>query len=56
MTSTKVQYNKSFHSGPGVPMRDSVSPLDRAALHQMEALPRKEEGPTGSEESLVVTE
>lgn len=56
MTSTRVQYNKSFHSGPGVPMRNSVAPLDRAALHQMEALPRKEEGPTGSEESLVVTE
>lgn len=37
-------------------MRDWVSPLDRGALHQMESLPRKEEGPTGSEESLVVTE
>lgn len=37
-------------------MRDSVLPMDRATQGQMEVLPKKEEGPTGSEESLVVTE
>lgn len=57
MTSRRTQYKQVMLLWPRNSWgTNSVFPMDKVAWGQTEALPGKEEGPTGSEEILVVTE